>query len=98
MQENLNQIERSNGWSLVQSPEWRTIIGTKWVYMNKIDESGIVTGDKAMLVVQGYNHEEGIYYDETFPPVARLEDNLLLLFFTVFKVLTLYQMDVKVHS
>lgn len=51
MQENLNQIERSNGWSLVQSPEWRTIIGTKWVYMNKIDESGIVTGDKAMLVV-----------------------------------------------
>ncbi|KAH9716076.1 hypothetical protein KPL71_021332 [Citrus sinensis] len=46
-------------------------IGTKWVFRNKMDESGVVVRNKARLVAQGYNQEEGIDFDETFAPVAR---------------------------
>ncbi|KAH9753250.1 Integrase catalytic domain-containing protein [Citrus sinensis] len=44
--------------------------GTKWVFRNKMDESGVVVRNKARLVAQGYNQEEGIDFDETFAPVA----------------------------
>ena len=47
----------------------RSIIGTKWVFRNKLDEQDTVERNKARLVVQVQNQEEGIYYDETFKPV-----------------------------
>jgi len=43
------------------------------VFRNKLDEFGTVTRNKARLVVQGYNKEEGIDYEETFAPVTRIE-------------------------
>ena len=63
MQEELHQFERNKVWHLVPKPAERTIIGTKWVFRNKLDESGTVTRNKARLVVQGYNQEEGIDYE-----------------------------------
>nr|GEV91026.1 ribonuclease H-like domain-containing protein [Tanacetum cinerariifolium] len=48
-------------------------IGTKWVYQNKKDERGIVVRNKAILVAQGHEQEEGIDYDEVFASVARVE-------------------------
>ncbi|GKB99189.1 retrovirus-related pol polyprotein from transposon TNT 1-94 [Tanacetum coccineum] len=45
---------------------------TKWVYKNKLDENGIVSRNKARLVALGYNQQEGIDYDETYAPMARL--------------------------
>ena len=65
MQEDLNQFERNNVWELVPNPEHQSIIGTKWVFRNKMDESGVVVRNKARLVAQGYNQEEacklGVY-------------------------------------
>jgi len=95
MQDELNQFERSKVCHLVPLPEGRTIIGTKWVYRNKLDENGIVTRNKERLVVQGYNQKEGIDYDETFALVARLQAIRVLIAFVVFKEFTLYQMDVN---
>ncbi|GJT99697.1 retrovirus-related pol polyprotein from transposon TNT 1-94 [Tanacetum coccineum] len=72
-----------------------TIIGTKWVYKNKLDENGVVTRNKARLVAQGYNQQEGIDYDETYAPVARLESIRILLAYACTLDFKLYQMDVK---
>ncbi|KAH9743821.1 hypothetical protein KPL70_003436 [Citrus sinensis] len=95
MQEELNQFERNNVWELVPNPEHQSIIGTKWVFRNKMDESGVIVRNKARLVAQGYNQEEGIDFDETFAPVARLESIRMLLAYACHKDFILYQMDVK---
>ncbi|KAL5769722.1 hypothetical protein ACOSP7_013876 [Xanthoceras sorbifolium] len=55
------------------------VIGTKWIFKNKSDENGNVVRNKARLVAQGYTQLEGVDFDETFAPVARLESIRLLL-------------------
>ncbi|GJR09349.1 retrovirus-related pol polyprotein from transposon TNT 1-94 [Tanacetum coccineum] len=72
-----------------------TIIGTKWVFRNKLDENGIVSRNKARLVAQGYNQQEGIDYDETYAPIARLESIRILLAYACALDFKLFQMDVK---
>lgn len=49
------------------------VIGTKWVYRNKIDEQGNITRNMSRLVAQGYTQIEGIYFDETFSLVTCLK-------------------------
>ena len=49
------------------------VIGTKWIFKNKTDENGVIVRNKARLVAQGFKQIEGIYFDETFAPVAKLE-------------------------
>ena len=93
MQEELNQFERNEVWELVPKPNDQSVIGTKWVFRNKMDENGIIVRSKAILVAQGYNQQEGIDYEET--PVAKLEVIIMLLAFACYKNFILYQMDVK---
>ncbi|KAL8100988.1 hypothetical protein AgCh_033025 [Apium graveolens] len=95
MQDELNQFERNKVWELVPAPKNRSIIGTKWVFRNKMDENGIVTRNEAMLVAKAYSQEEGIDYDETFAPVAILEAIRIFLAFVVHSNFKVYQMDVK---
>ncbi|CAN1142556.1 Retrovirus-related Pol polyprotein from transposon TNT 1-94 [Linum perenne] len=95
MNDELDQFERSDVWTLVPLPENRSVIGTKWVFRNKSDEKGNVIRNKARLVAQGYCQEEGIDYDETFAPVARLEAIRLLCAFASINHIKLFQMDVK---
>ncbi|GKE81496.1 retrovirus-related pol polyprotein from transposon TNT 1-94, partial [Tanacetum coccineum] len=71
-------------WTLVPAPYGKTIIGSKWVFRNKRDETGIVIKNNARLVAQGYNQQEGIDYDETFTPVARLEAIRIFLAFATY--------------
>ena len=100
MQEELHQFELNNVWELVKrlDPRKHNIIGTKWIYRNKQDENGLVVRNKARLVAQGYTQVEGIDFDETFAPVARLEAIRILLAYANHHNIILYQMDVKVHS
>ncbi|KAJ3709158.1 hypothetical protein LUZ61_012863 [Rhynchospora tenuis] len=95
MQEELNQFERNQVWELVPLPSGKQVIGTKWVFRNKLDEYGNVVRNKARLVAQGYKQQEGINFEETFAPVARLESIRMLLAFAANKGFTLFQMDVK---
>ncbi|GJS40979.1 retrovirus-related pol polyprotein from transposon TNT 1-94 [Tanacetum coccineum] len=95
MQEELNQFIANDIWELVPQPRNMTIIGTKWVFRNKLDENGIISRNKARLVAQGYNQQEGIDYDETYAPVARLESIRILLAYACALDFKLFQMDVK---
>jgi len=82
-------------WFLVPRSDQMNTIGCKWVFRNKLDESGVITRNKARLVAKGYNKEEGIDYGETFALVARLEDLRLLMVFACMNGFKLFQMDVK---
>ncbi|GJT41401.1 retrovirus-related pol polyprotein from transposon TNT 1-94 [Tanacetum coccineum] len=95
MQEELNQFLANDVWELVPQPKNMTIIETKWVFRNKLDENGVVSRNKARLVAQGYNQQEGIDYDETYAPVARLESIRILLAYACALDFKLFQMDVK---
>ncbi|GJV69064.1 putative ribonuclease H-like domain-containing protein [Tanacetum coccineum] len=97
MQEELLQFKLQEVWTLVELPNGKRAIGTKWVFRNKKDERGIVIKNKARLVAQGYTQEEGIDYDEVFAPVARIEAIRLFLAYASFKDFVVYQMDVKVR-
>ncbi|GJR21617.1 retrovirus-related pol polyprotein from transposon TNT 1-94 [Tanacetum coccineum] len=68
---------------------------TKWVFRNKLDENGVVSRNKARLVAQGYNQQEGIDYDETYDPVARHGSIRILLAYACALDFKLFQMDVK---
>ncbi|GJT77274.1 retrovirus-related pol polyprotein from transposon TNT 1-94 [Tanacetum coccineum] len=95
MQEELNQFERNKVWKLVPTPYGKTIIRTKWIFINKINENGVVISNKARLVSQGYRQEEGIDYDEMFAPVARLEAIKIFLAYAAYMGFMVYQIDVK---
>ncbi|GKD89355.1 retrovirus-related pol polyprotein from transposon TNT 1-94 [Tanacetum coccineum] len=64
-------------------------------FQNKKDEKGIMIGNKARLVAQGYTQEKGIDYDGVFAPVARIEAIRLFLAYASFKNFVVYKMDVK---
>ncbi|GJR67030.1 retrovirus-related pol polyprotein from transposon TNT 1-94 [Tanacetum coccineum] len=81
--------------TLVDLPNGKRAIGTKWVFRNKKDERGTVIKNKARLVAQGYTQEEGIDYDEVFAPVARIEAIKRFLAYVIFEDFVVYQMDVK---
>jgi hypothetical protein len=72
MQEELNNFKRNEVWSLVPHPK-QNVVGTKWVFRNKQDEHGVVTRNKARLVAKGYAQVVGLDFEETFAPVARLD-------------------------
>ncbi|GJT86833.1 putative ribonuclease H-like domain-containing protein [Tanacetum coccineum] len=91
----LSQEDPKKVWTLVDLPNGKRAIRTKWVYKNKKDERGIVIKNKARLVAQGYTQEEGIDYDKVFAPVARIEAIRLFLAYASFKDFMVYQMDVK---
>ena len=65
------------------------------MFRNKLDDGVVVSRNKARLVAQGYNQQEGIDYDETFSPVAHLEAIRLLIAFASHQGFTLFLMDVK---
>ncbi|GJW83835.1 retrovirus-related pol polyprotein from transposon TNT 1-94 [Tanacetum coccineum] len=71
------------------------IIHTIWIYKVKLDELGGILKNKALLVAHGYRQEEGIYFEESFAPVARLEAIKIFLAFAAHMNMVVYQMDVK---
>ncbi|GJV30122.1 retrovirus-related pol polyprotein from transposon TNT 1-94 [Tanacetum coccineum] len=69
----LHQFDRLKVWELVDKPFGKMIIKLKWLWKNKKDEDQTVIRNKARLVAKGYAQEEGIDFEESFAPVARLE-------------------------
>jgi hypothetical protein len=94
MQEELNNFTRNEVLHLVPRPN-QNVVGTKWVFRNKQDEHGVVTRNKARLVAKVYSQVEGLDFNETYAPVARLESIRILLAYATYHGFKLYQMDVK---
>nr|GFD37346.1 copia protein [Tanacetum cinerariifolium] len=76
-------------------PEGKTIIKTKWIFKNNKDESILIIRNQASLIAVGYSQQEGIDYDETFAPVARIKAIRLFLAYVAHKDFTVFQIDVK---
>lgn len=99
IQEELEQFERNDIWELVPRPNNVNVIGTKWIFQNKIDEFGNITRKMVRLVAQGYAQVEDIYLDETFALIARIEfDRLLLVILHAWWSLGCFKWMSKVHS
>jgi hypothetical protein len=95
MNDELDQIEKNNTWEMVHTLEGKNIIGSKWIFKNKLNEKGQVVRNKAILVCKGYAQIEELDFDETFAPVARLEAIIIVLAYACHKMFKVYQMDVK---
>jgi hypothetical protein len=79
---------------LVEKPK-QNIVGTKWVFHNKQDKFRVVKRNKVRLVAKRYSQVEGLDFEETFAPVARLESIRILVAYATHHDFKLYQMDVK---
>ncbi|GKB52861.1 retrovirus-related pol polyprotein from transposon TNT 1-94 [Tanacetum coccineum] len=73
MQEELHKFDRLEVWELVPRLDKVMIIILKWIYKVKLDEMRGIVKNKARLVARGYRQEEGIDFEESFAPVARLD-------------------------
>nr|GEZ76509.1 hypothetical protein [Tanacetum cinerariifolium] len=82
-------------WELVDRPLCKNVINMKWLWKNKRDEENTVIRNKSRLVAIGYAQKEGVDFEESFAPVARLEAVRLFIMYAAHKSFTVYQMDVK---
>nr|GEV33854.1 retrovirus-related Pol polyprotein from transposon TNT 1-94 [Tanacetum cinerariifolium] len=95
MQDDLNQFKCLDVWELVECPISRNIIAVKWIWKNKTDVENTVIRNKSRLVSKGYRKEEGIDFEESFAPIARLEAVKTFVACATHKNFPIYQIDVK---
>lgn len=89
MNEEIEQIEKNNSWTLVPKPKDKNFIGTKWIFRNKLNENGEAKRNNARLVCEGYA-QEGVDYGETFSPVVRLQGVRTLLEYSAYENFKVY--------
>nr|GFC36316.1 retrovirus-related Pol polyprotein from transposon TNT 1-94 [Tanacetum cinerariifolium] len=85
MQEELLWFKRLDVWVLVPAPDNISPLPLKWLFKNKHDEEQTVIRNKSRLVVRGYRQEEGINFEESFTPVARMEAIRIFLAYVAHK-------------
>nr|GFC90995.1 Gag-Pol polyprotein [Tanacetum cinerariifolium] len=95
IQEELHQFDRLDVWELVDRPLCTNVINLKWLWKNKRDEENPVIQNKSRLVAKGYAQMEGVYFEESLAPVARLEAVSLFIAYATHKSFPIYQMDIK---
>nr|GEX30985.1 Gag-Pol polyprotein [Tanacetum cinerariifolium] len=93
--EELHQFDRLDVWELVDRPLCTNVINLKWLWKNKRDEENTIIRNKSRLVAKGYAQKEGVNFEESFAPVARLEAVRMFIAYAAHKSFTVYQMDVK---
>ncbi|GJV44711.1 retrovirus-related pol polyprotein from transposon TNT 1-94 [Tanacetum coccineum] len=94
-QEQIHEFERLQVWELLSCPDKVLLFKLKWIYKVKTNEFGRCLNNKARLVAQGFMQEEGINFEESFAPVARIEAIRIFVANAAHKNMTIYQMDVK---
>lgn len=90
MKGELDQIEKNQTRELIPKPTDKNVIGTKWVFKNKLNEEGKVIRNKTKLVCKGYSQVEGIDSEETLVLVTRMEVMNFFLDFVAHKNFKVY--------
>ena len=91
----MQSIKQNKTWELTALPPGRQAIGCKWVFALKLKADGSIDRHKARLVAKGFSQVEGIDFDETFAPVARLSSIRALLALGAHYDWEIHQMDVR---
>jgi hypothetical protein len=98
MNEEYRSLMENDTWDLVPLPKGRKLVRCKWVYRTKYASDGSVERHKARLVAKGFSQVEGIDYNETFAPVAKMNSICLVLSLVASHKWEVHQMDVKSPS
>jgi transposase InsO family protein len=95
MNDEYNSIMKNQTWELTELPENKTPIGCKWLFKAKFKPDGSIDRFKARLVAKGYAQKEGIDFEETFAPVAKLNTIRVLVALATAHNWKIHQLDVK---
>ena len=93
--EEMESLHENKTWSLVERPNNKNIVGSKFVFKLKRKSDGSLERHKARLVARGFTQEEGVDFSETFAPVLKMQSLRLLLALANNEQAHLHQMDVK---
>ena len=88
-------VMKNNTWQLIDLPPGKKPIGCRWIFKIKYKEDGTVDKYKARLVAQGYAQKEGIDYDETIAPIAKIKTMRMIFSLVSQFRWKVHQMDVK---
>lgn len=94
MDEEVNSLEEEGTWTLCELPPGANLVGSKWVYKTKCDETGRVVRYKARFVAQGFSQQWGRDFMETFAPVAKISSVRVVLAIAAAKDWEVINMDV----
>lgn len=95
MESEIQSMRDNQVWNLVDPAPGTKIVGCKWIFKKNTCMDGNVHTFKARLVAKGYNQTQGIDYEETFSPVAKIKSIRILLAIAAFHDYEVWQMDVK---
>lgn len=95
MKSELKSIHKNKTWDLVELPEKRRTIGSRWVFAIKFHNDGRIDKFKARLVARGFSQRYGIDYNQTYSPTVRPESLRLLFAIAVEMNYHIHQIDVS---
>lgn len=95
MDSELQALQANGTWSLTKLLVGKKPIGCRWVYKIKHKSDGSIERYKARLVAQGFTQLEGIDYQDTFSPTAKIITVRCLLALAAARRWPLHQMDVN---
>ena len=82
MNEEYNSTIINKTWELVELSKYKILVRSKWLIKSKLKDDGSIDKFKEILVAKGYSQQEGIDFEETYAPVAKLNTIRLLVALT----------------